>query len=67
MKKIKFIALAFLALTLGSCMGDGYADPDLTEKVPASPWGNNSLREKNVISIDPVCYDYQQRQWLQAD
>lgn len=51
MKKIKFIALAFLALTLGSCMGDGYADPDLTEKVPAAPWGNNSLREKNVISI----------------
>ena len=51
MKKIKFIALAFLALTLGSCMGDGYADPDLTDKVPASPWGNNSLREKNVISI----------------
>lgn len=51
MKKIKFIALAFLALTLGSCMGDGYADPDLTEKVPAAPWGNNSLREKDVISI----------------
>lgn len=51
MKKIKFIAFAFLALTLGSCMGDGYADPDLTEKVPASPYGNNSLREKNVISI----------------
>ena len=51
MKKIKFIALAFLALTLGSCMGDGYADPDLTEKVPTAPYGNNSLREKNVISI----------------
>lgn len=51
MKKIKFIALAFLALTLGSCMGDGYADPDLTEKVPAAPYGNNNLREKNVISI----------------
>lgn len=51
MKKIKFIALAFMALTLGSCMGDGYADPDLTEKVPAAPYGNNSLREKNVISI----------------
>lgn len=51
MKKIKFIALAFLALTLGSCMCDGYADPDLTEKVPAAPYGNNSLREKNVISI----------------
>lgn len=51
MKKIKFIALAFLALTLGSCMGDSYADPDLTEKVSAAPWGNNSLKEKNVISI----------------
>lgn len=51
MKKIKFIALAFLALTLESCMGDGYADPDLTDKVPAAPYGNNSLREKNVISI----------------
>lgn len=51
MKKIKFIALAFLALTLGSCMGDSYADPDLTEKVPAAPWGNNSLKEKNLISI----------------
>lgn len=51
MKKIKFIALTFLALTLGSCMGDGYADPDLTDKVPAAPYGNNSLREKNVISI----------------
>lgn len=51
MKKIKFIALAFLALTLGSCMGDGYADPDLTDKVPAAPYGNNSLRKKNVISI----------------
>ena len=51
MKKIKFIALAFLALTLGSCMGNSYADPDLTDKVPAAPYGNNSLREKNVISI----------------
>lgn len=51
MKKIKFIALAFLALTLGSCMGDSYADPDLTDKVPAAPYGNNSLKEKNVISI----------------
>ena len=71
MKKIKFIALAFLALTLGSCMGDGYADPDLTEKVPASPWGNNSLREKNVISIADLKTQFatviQQRQWLQAD
>lgn len=61
MKKIKFIAMAFMAfaaLTLSSCMGDGYADPDLTEKVPASPWGNNKLKEKNVITIAQLKSDY---------
>lgn len=58
MKKIKFIALAFAALCLASCMGDGYADPDLTEKVPASPWGNNKLKEQNVISIAQLKSDY---------
>lgn len=58
MKKIKFIALAFAALCLASCMGDGYADPDLTEKVPASPWGNNSLKEQNVITIAQLKSDY---------
>lgn len=61
MKKIKFIAMAFMAmaaLTLQSCMGDSYADPDLTEKVPASPWGNNKLKEKNVITIAQLKSDY---------
>ena len=61
MKKIKFIAMAFMAmaaLTLQSCMGDSYADPDLTEKVPASPWGNNKLKEKNVITIAKLKSDY---------
>ena len=58
MKKIKFIALAFAALCLASCMGDGYADPDLTEKVPASPWGNNKLKEQNVITIEQLKSDY---------
>ncbi len=50
--------MAFAALTLSSCMGDGYADPDLTEKVPASPWGNNKLKEKNVITIAQLKSDY---------
>lgn len=46
MKKIKLIAMAFATLCLASCMGDSYADPDMTEQVPASPWGNNKLKEK---------------------
>ena len=58
MKKIKFIAMAFLALSLASCMGDGYADPDLTVKVPASPWGNNNLKEQNVITIAQLKSQY---------
>ena len=50
--------MAFLALSLASCMGDGYADPDLTEKVPTSPWGNNKLKEQNVITIAQLKSDY---------
>jgi len=61
MKKNKIIAMAFVAMSglmLGSCMGDGYADPDMTIKVPASPWGNNSLKEQNVITIAQLKSDY---------
>lgn len=58
MKKIKFITMAFAALCLASCMGDGYADPDMTVKVPASPWGNNNLKEQNVITIAQLKSDY---------
>ncbi len=61
MKKIKLIAMAFVAMSglmLGSCMGDGYADPDLTEKVPASPYGNNQLKEQNVITIAQLKSQY---------
>ncbi len=58
MKKIKLIAMAFLALSLASCMGDGYADPDMTIKVPASPWGNNNLKEQNVITIAQLKSQY---------
>ena len=34
MKKILFIAMAFASMFFASCMGDGYADPDNTIKVP---------------------------------
>lgn len=59
MKKIKFIAMALMAMTglmLGSCMGDGYADPDMV--ISAAPYGNNLLREKNVVSIAQLKSDY---------
>ena len=59
MKKIKLIAMAFATLCLASCMGDSYADPDMTEQVPASPWGNNKLKEKNVVTIAQLKSDYQ--------
>ena len=61
MKKIKFIAMALMAMTglmLGSCMGDSYADPDMVETIPAAPYGNNLLREKNVVSIAQLKSDY---------
>lgn len=57
MKKIKFIAMAMLAMAgmmLASCMGDGYADPD----IPAPPYGNNLLREKNVVTIAQLKSEY---------
>ena len=61
MKKIKFIAMALMAMTgmmLASCMGDSYADPDMVETIPAAPYGNNLLREKNVVSIAQLKSDY---------
>ena len=48
MKKILFIAMAFASMFFASCMGDGYADPDNTIKVPAAPVGDNNIKEKNV-------------------
>ena len=61
MKKIKFIVMALMAMTglmLGSCMGDSYADPDMGETIPATPYGNNLLKEKNVVSIAQLKSDY---------
>ena len=58
MKKFKYIAMAFAALLFASCMGDGYADPDNTIKVPNSPYGNNALADENVITIAQLKSDY---------
>ena len=61
MKKIKFIAMAMMAMAgmmLASCMGDSYADPDMVETIPAPPYGNNLLREKNVVTIAQLKSDY---------
>ena len=61
MKKIKFIAMAMMAMAgmmLASCMGDGYADPDMVETIPAPPYGNNLLREKNVVTIAQLKSEY---------
>ena len=32
--------MAFASMFFASCMGDGYADPDNTIKVPAAPVGD---------------------------
>ena len=61
MKKIKFIAMAMMAMAgmmLTSCMGDSYADPDMVETIPAPPYGNNLLKEKNVVTIAQLKSDY---------
>ena len=61
MKKIKFIAMVMMAMAgmmLASCMGDGYADPDMVETIPAPPYGNNLLKEKNVVTIAQLKSEY---------
>ena len=61
MKKIKFIAMAMMAMAgmmLASCMGDSYADPEMVETIPAPPYGNNLLREKNVVTIAQLKSEY---------
>lgn len=49
MKKIKFIAMALMAMTgvmLGSCMGDSYADPDMGETIQPRHTATTCLRRK---------------------
>ncbi|MBP5257790.1 MAG: hypothetical protein J6Z41_03510 [Prevotella sp.] len=52
MRKIKILTRAFIytliGMTLTSCIGDSYADP---EDNGVSPFGNNDLQETNVITV----------------
>lgn len=60
MKKIKYIAMALVAmgslLSLGSCMDGGYGDPDYSDG--KAPYGNNAIEETQVISIADLMSKY---------
>ena len=47
MKKYQSIILALICTLFASCMGEDYAEPNLSE----SPYGNNELTESGVITI----------------
>lgn len=47
MKDLKYMIIALACTLFASCMGDGFADPDLSN----SPYGNNELTESNVLTI----------------
>ena len=47
MKKYQTIILALICTLFASCMGEDYAEPNLSE----SPYGNNELTESGVITI----------------
>ncbi len=71
MKKIKFIALAFLALTLGRVWVTVTCRPRPDREGACISMGQQQPEgeecDEHSRFEDPVCYDYQQRQWLQAD
>ena len=54
MKKLKYIAMAFAALLLASCMGDGYADSVGEKDYTGPAIGNNKLEATNVITISEL-------------
>ena len=58
MKSVKYIQMIMMALIVGlgftSCMDDDWKDPT----GETSPFGNNSLVEKNVVSIEQLKSDY---------
>lgn len=49
MKKIKYIILLLVGGLMASCMGADYAAPELN--ADHSPWGNNEIKETNVLTI----------------
>ena len=58
MKKLKYIAMAFAALLLASCMGDGYADSVGEKDYTGPAIGNNKLEATNVITISELKEKY---------
>ena len=58
MKSVKYIQMIMMALIVGlgftSCMDDDWKDPT----GETSPFGNNSLVEKNVVTIEQLKNDY---------
>ena len=54
MKTLKYSIYALACTLFASCMGAGYADPDIDE----IPFGNNELTETNVVTIAQLKSDY---------
>lgn len=49
MKRLRYIIMVMVATLMASCMGSDYAAPDLDPENP--PYGNNEIKETNVVSI----------------
>lgn len=47
MKNLSYFILALACTLFASCMGDGFAEPDLS----VSPYGNNAIQETNLLTI----------------
>lgn len=54
MKTLKYSIYSLVCTLFVSCMGAGYADPDIEE----IPFGNNELAETNVVTIAQLKSDY---------
>lgn len=50
MKDLKYIIIAVACIFLASCMGEDYAGVEFPDGT-AAPYGNNALKETNVLSI----------------
>lgn len=50
-KLIKYTMIALVCTLFASCMGDSYADPEVDSPNVGAPYGNNDIKDENVISI----------------
>ena len=41
--------IALVCTLFASCMGDSYADPEVDSPNVGSPYGNNDIKDENVI------------------